>query len=258
LNHHAPAGGLAIPGDEIATLALKNLIALGLLFGSCIGQSNLCLEMRPAKKPLRAPILPMDLEARSLTSIDAAELEQCRLDGSTLSNQAGEHVRFDAVKILGGSLSATKLTHVAWLDVLCERCDLSMIEWRGPKLTRVEVRDSRITGARFNEGEFDNVRFVECQLDYASFAGARFRQVAFEACRLKEADFTGADLPGTSFMRCDLKGVDFTGAKLHGADVSTSTLSEVRVNAGDVRGLVVNREQAAVLSQLFGLVLCDE
>jgi hypothetical protein len=40
--------------------------------------------------------------------------------------------------------------------------------------------------------------------------------------------------------------------------VSTSSLSEVRVGAGDVRGLVVNREQATVLSQLFGLVLCDE
>ncbi|HEV3192737.1 MAG TPA: pentapeptide repeat-containing protein [Polyangiaceae bacterium] len=171
----------------------------------------------------------------------------------TLSNQAGEHVRFDAVKILG----ATKLTHVTWLDVLCERCDLSMIEWRGLTLTRVEVRDSRMTGARFNEGEFDNVRFVECQLDYASFAEARFRHVVFETCRLKEADFTGADLAGTSFMRCDLKGIDFTGAKLHGADVR-STLSEVRVNAGDVRGLTVNREQAAVLSQLFGLVLCDD
>jgi hypothetical protein len=48
--------------------------------------------MRPAKKPLRAPILPTDLEARSVTSIDAAELEQCRLDGCTLSNQAGEDV----------------------------------------------------------------------------------------------------------------------------------------------------------------------
>jgi hypothetical protein len=54
----------------------------------------------------------MDLETRSVTSIDATELEQCRLDGCTLSNQAGEHVRLDAVKILGGSLSATKLTRV--------------------------------------------------------------------------------------------------------------------------------------------------
>jgi uncharacterized protein YjbI with pentapeptide repeats len=82
--------------------------------------------------------------------------------------------------------------------------------------------------------------------------------VSFEACRLKEADFTGADLAGTSFVRCDLSGTDFSGAKLRGADMSTSTLGEIRVGAGDVRGLVVNREQAAMLSRLLGLVLRDE
>jgi uncharacterized protein YjbI with pentapeptide repeats len=207
---------------------------------------------------LRAPILPAELEAQILASIDGAELEHGRLDACTLSNQLGEDVRFDGVKVVGGTLSATKLTHLTWIDVLCERCDLSLIAWRGAKLTRVEARECRITGAKLHEGEFGDVRFVECQLDYASFSEARFRQVSFEACRLNEADFSGADLTGTSFLRCDLKGADFTGAKLHGADVSTSTLSDVRVGAGDVRGLVVNREQAATLSQLFGLVLRDE
>ena len=213
--------------------------------------------MRPPKKAIRAPILPAALEPRTLTSIDAAELEQCRLDVCTLSSQSGERVRFDGVKVLGGTLGATKLTHLTWTDVLCERCDLSMIEWRGAKLSRVEFRECRITGAKLQEGELDDVRFVECQVDYASFAEARFRRVAFEGCRLKEADFSETDLAGTSFLRCDLSGVDFTRAKLHGVDVSTSSLGEVRVGAGDVRGLVVNREQATVLSQLFGLVLCD-
>ena len=59
-------------------------------------------------------------------------------------------------------------------------------------------------------------------------------------------------------MKCDLSGGDFTGAKLHGADVSSSSLGEVRVGAGDVRGLVVNREQAAALSRLFGLVVRED
>jgi uncharacterized protein YjbI with pentapeptide repeats len=214
--------------------------------------------MRPAKKAVRAPILPNELEPRELMNIDGAEIEQCRLEGRTFANQAGERVRFDAVKILGGTLAATKLTHLTWLDVLCERCDLSMIEWPGAKLTRAVIRECRITGAKLHEGELDNVRFVDCQLDYASFSEARFRHASFEGCQLKEADFSRADLAGTSFVRCDLKGADFSGGKLHGADVSASSLSEIRVGAGDVRGLVVNREQATVLSQLFGLVLRDE
>jgi uncharacterized protein YjbI with pentapeptide repeats len=214
--------------------------------------------MRSPKRTLRAPILPTDLDPCTLPRIDAAELERCRLDACTLAHQVGEHVRFDGVKVLGGTLSATRLTHVTWLDVLCERCDLSMIEWRGMHLTRVEVRECRITGAKLHEGELDEVRFIDCQIDYATFAQARLRQVSFEGCRLREADFSGADLAGTAFIRCDLKGADFSGAKLHGADVSASSLSEIRVAAGDVRGLVVNREQAASLSQLLGLILREE
>ena len=212
----------------------------------------------PPRKALRAPILAGELEPRTLTSLDGAELETSRLDACALSNQTGDRVRFDGVKIAGGTLGATKVTHLSWLDVLCLRCDLSLIEWPASKLTRVELRECRITGAKFLEGELEHVRFVDCQLDYASFSEARFREVSFEACRFKEADFTGADLSGTSFVRCDLNGADFTGAKLHRADVSSSSLSEIRVGAGDVRGLVVNREQATVLSQLFGLVVREE
>jgi uncharacterized protein YjbI with pentapeptide repeats len=214
--------------------------------------------MRSPKRPPRPPILPTDFDGCTLPRIDAAELERCRLDACTLSNQVGEHVRFDGVKVLGGTLSATRLTHVTWLDVLCERCDLSMIAWRGVQLTRVEVRECRITGAKLHEGELADVRFLECQIDYASFAHARFRHASFEGCRLREADFSGADLAGTTFVGCDLKGADFSGAKLQGADVSASSLSDIRVGAADVRGLVVNSEQAAILSQLWGVVLREQ
>src|SRR4051794_5681973 len=136
--------------------------------------------MAPPKKPLRAPILAKALEPRALTSIDGAELDQCCVEACTLSDQVGENVRFDGVKIVGGTLSGTKITHINWLDVLCDRSDLSMIEWLGIMMMRVEVRGCRMTGAKLVEAELDNVRFVECQLDYVSFSAAKFRQVSFE------------------------------------------------------------------------------
>jgi uncharacterized protein YjbI with pentapeptide repeats len=80
----------------------------------------------------------------------------------------------------------------------------------------------------------------------------------FERCRLRDADFGGADLTGTSFVECELHGVDLVGANLNGADVRSSAFRELRLGVRDVRGLIVNREQAAVLAQLFGLVVRDE
>jgi uncharacterized protein YjbI with pentapeptide repeats len=213
--------------------------------------------MRPVKTTIRSPVLPKDLETRDVSSLEGLELEKCRVDGCILDGQRSQRVAFDGVRIVSPRLPTTKVEHLTWLDVLCERGDLSMLEWPAAKFTRVELRDCRLTGARVLEGEFDHVRIVSCQLDYASFSGARFRQVSFERCRLKAADFSGADVAGTSFVECDLEGIDLTGAKLAGADVSSSVLRDARVLPANVRGLVVNREQAAVLSQLFGLVVRD-
>jgi uncharacterized protein YjbI with pentapeptide repeats len=214
--------------------------------------------MPPPVKALRAPVLPKHLDPRVITALAASDaIEQCRIDGCALGEIAAPRVRFDAVRIVGGTLAASKLAELAWIDVACERCDLSMIVWPGAKLTRVEVRGCRMTGAKLVEGELESVRFVDCQLDYAMFADTRFRQVTFESCRLEEADFRGADLTGTSFVSCELRGADLGRAKLQGADVSSSRCSEIRVAAGDVRGLVVSREQAAALAKLLGLVVRD-
>ena len=214
--------------------------------------------MAPSIKAIRAPLLPKHLEPRVIAKLaDADAIDQSRLDGCALAENKAEKVRFDGVRIVGGSMGASKLTHLAWIDVACERCDLSMIVWPGAKLTRVEVRGSRMTGAKIIEGQLESVRFVDCHLDYATFTGTRFRQVTFESCRLEEADFGGADLTGTSFVDCELRGADFGRAKLQGADVSSSRCEDIRIGAGDVRGLVVNREQAAALATIFGLVVRD-
>ncbi len=214
--------------------------------------------MPPTVKALRAPVLPRDLEPRSLPKLASLDVvEQCRIEGCALAEAKAERARFDTVRLVGGTLGASKLTQLTWIDVLCERGDLSMVAWQGAKLTRVEVRGSRMTGAKLVEGELDSVRFIDCHLDYATFTSTRFRQVSFESCRLEEADFRGADLTGTSFVDCELRGADLGRAKLQGADVSSSRIGDIHVGPGDVRGLVVNREQAAALAKLFGLVVRD-
>ena len=153
--------------------------------------------MAPPAKALRAPVLPKHLEPRVITELAAEDaIEQCRLDGCALAEAVAPRVRFDGVRIVGGTLGASKLTELGWIDVACERCDFSMIVWPGARLTRVELRGCRMTGAKLVEGELESVRFVDCHLDYAMFADTRFRQVTFESCRIEEADFAGPISPG--------------------------------------------------------------
>jgi uncharacterized protein YjbI with pentapeptide repeats len=215
--------------------------------------------MRAApSEPIRPPKLAAQLEPRSLTSLEAhAVIEECRLDASALTRSKASSVRFDGVHMMGVTLEESELPDLNWQDVLCERCNLAMVNWRGAKLTRALVRGCRMTGGKLVEGELDNVRFVDCHLDYASFADTRFRRVAFESCQLRETNFHGADLTGTVFSECDLEGADFASAKLQGADVSSSKIAGIAVGPGEVRGLVVSRQQAADLARLFGLIVRD-
>ena len=212
----------------------------------------------PAPKPIRPPELPKELEAGELIDLGARALvEARRLDGPALGQAKASGVRFEGVHVVGGTLEESELVNLTWIDVACERCNLSLIDWRGARLTRVVFRGCRLTGAKLVEGELESVRFVDCQLDYAAFSGTRLRQVAFESCQMREAFFQGGDLGGTVFAECDLEGGDFGGAKLQGADVSSSKLGRVAIGAGDVRGLVVSRAQASELAKLFGIVVRD-
>jgi len=209
-------------------------------------------------KAIREPKLPAELETRLLADLESGTVvEACRLEACTLSGTKAPSVRFDGVHIAGGALDESKLANLTWLDVVCERCNLSLLDWRGAKLTRVVVRGCRLTGAKLVECELDSVRFIDCHIDYASFSNTRFRQVVFESCQLREAHFHGADLTGTSFVGCELQGADFGRTKLQGVDVSSSNLGQITVGPADVRGLVVNRSQASELAKLLGLVVRD-
>jgi uncharacterized protein YjbI with pentapeptide repeats len=210
---------------------------------------------RSLKAP-SAPRIPPGIEPRALTSLRAFDcLETCRLDGCDLSKQKAERVAFDAVRVEGGTMAESRLSKLRWTDVACARTDLSTVVWEEAKLTTVEFRDCRMTGAILPDAELDGVRFVGCHMAYASFSGAKFRQVSFSSCRLDESIFTGAKLMGTSFFDCELGGVDLEGATLKDVDVSTSRLSQVKVGVKDLRGLIVSREQAAALAALLGLVV---
>jgi uncharacterized protein YjbI with pentapeptide repeats len=203
----------------------------------------------------RTPLLNKNLAPTALADLNDVDLDCAQISGGTLAKQSGERMRLDAVRLLDADLSETKVRALSWLDVECVRCQLSLSEWPQSAFTRVAVLDSRATGLRLEQAELQDVRFVGCQLDYAAFPGSKFARVTFEKCRLHHADFGDANLEGTVFAECDLQGAAFVGAKLANVDISTCSGTDLRIEARDVRGLIVNSQQAAALARLFGIVV---
>jgi uncharacterized protein YjbI with pentapeptide repeats len=67
------------------------------------------------------------------------------------------------------------------------------------------------------------VHFDHCQLRYASFGGKRLAGTRFVQCSLAETDFTNADLSNAIFQDCDLARTNFHHTVLTGADFTTAT-----------------------------------
>ncbi|MGI4875837.1 MAG: pentapeptide repeat-containing protein [Janthinobacterium lividum] len=61
--------------------------------------------------------------------------------------------------------------------------------------------------------EFEQCRFVQCELGDANLAGLRFEDCLFERCNLTTAKLSGAALQNVAFADCKLLGVAFTACQ---------------------------------------------
>lgn len=180
-------------------------------------------------------------------------LERCEL-----SDQTAADLLFDQVHCKRVGLSRTRLTDAQWLDVRCDVCDLTAVEWQKPHLTRVEFVGCRLLGARLLDAEIQDALFKDCVAEYALFWPAVFKTARFEHCQLREASFQGADLSGVVFHDCDLRQADFQGAKMVGTDLRGSQLEGMRVGVAELQGAIIAPSQAVHLASLLGIIVKAE
>lgn len=62
---------------------------------------------------------------------------------------------------------------------------------------------------------------------------------------------------GTIFDNCQLHAIDFIDTNLKGVDISSSDLSELRIDSKKMSGMIISPAQASYLIQLFGVKIKD-
>jgi len=199
-------------------------------------------------------------ERRLATLAEGALRSSGRYDGLVLSG--GDYSKSD---LRGLALESAVLGKViaraaCWRelhlsDVRLAACDLANVDCRGASCHRVEMLDSRLTGANLSRGRFLDLRIVNCKADAAWFIRSVFERVRFERCDLHGANFEGADLRHAVFSDCDLRQARLSGARLDGADLRGSLLNNITAAPGDLRGAVIEPAQAPDLIALLGVIL---
>lgn len=168
-------------------------------------------------------------------------------------------VDLGARELTGCTFRHCKLQETRWRgarldECRFERCDLTRMQPCGMLAHGVRFADCKLMGVEWTDlGQFPQLAFADCVLDFASFVGLSLRKTAFVGCKIAEANFFDADLREANFAGSDLRGSIFRGCKLDKADFSAATgvFFDPAVNAA--RGAVVAIEMAALLAMQAGL-----
>lgn len=216
--------------------------------------------MSNTKRP-QAPRLPSRLTLQSGEEIflqDFAEFSTLLLERSDFTGQRAAHLTFTGVHCKQGRWSDSRLHGVRCTDTRFEGCDLANAVWEQFIAHRVELLACQLVGWNAVEAHLQNVRFQECNGQFAGFRFATCKFVYFEQCDLRHADFQRADLSGVIFHKCDLRHAQLSGAKLQGTDFRGSQLEAMHVGLHELPGAIVDPFQAAYLAGLLGVVIRHE
>lgn len=162
-------------------------------------------------------------------------------------------------ELTGCSFRGCKLQETRWRgsrleECRFERCDLTRAVPRGMRAQGLMFGDCKLMGIEWTDlGQFPQLEFKDCVLDFASFVELSLRKTEllrckiseanFFDCDLREADFAGSELRGSVFRRCQLAKTDFSAA--------SQLFLDPAVN--QARGAKVAIEAAALLALHLGL-----
>lgn len=106
-------------------------------------------------------------------------------------------------------------------------------------------------GTDFNGSYFNNIQFDNCILDLANLNQLTCKVVNFGSSSLKDVSFSDNKLSKVIFYNCDLNEMIVMNTKLKGIDWSNCRFETIEVDQNYLRGLKLNREQAAFFAQNF-------
>ena len=214
------------------------------------------------KAPL-APALSEPLTARDLAALwldDEDRLERVELTGSAAPDLRARNVTIEEARIRG-SLAGARLHDLHLHDAELLGADLANVDLRGAHLSRLTVRDARLTGAQLVEATLQDVTLVDCRLDFAVLAGARLDRVSLQGCVLTEATLEQAQLRDVRLDGCDLTRASLGQSQHTRVELRGCRLTEVRA-LSDLRGAALPYpdlvDQAANLAAALGIRVATE
>lgn len=189
--------------------------------------------------------------------LDFSEVVSGTYKHEVFSNINALDIKCDNGLLIDITLIDSNMSKSSFSDMCFENCDFSNSNIQSSYFFRVTFKDCKLMGVDFSNSNFKNVSFVNCQMHYTNFSNIKCHNLEFINSFLKEASFNACELKMISFHNCDLSDSDFFDTSLNKIDLTTSLISGINVKVKDLKGAVVNSEEALYLSQYLGIIIED-
>ena len=81
--------------------------------------------------------------------------------------------------------------------------------------------------------------------------------MSFADCSLIDSEFSELDWKHLSFDNCRLTNSNWYHTPLHKLDLSTCDFEQIHFSQENIRGLILNQEQAILIALALGIVISD-
>lgn len=146
-----------------------------------------------------------------------------------------------------------KLDKAEFVDVIFDHCDFSNISMQECEFRRVVFQSCRLTGCDMSGSHLQDVQMMRSQAGYLNLNNTHLQSCLWQNCIFAEASMNYMKNSNLEIQSCDFTKTEWANTNLLGLDMSDSIIDGIAVNAENLKGVIVNSEQAIAMARLLGI-----
>ncbi len=163
-----------------------------------------------------------------------------------------ENCTFKNCIFAGANLSDFSFDECVFIE-----CDLNNVKILNTAFKNVHFENCKLVGLQFDQCNpfLLSFRFINCQLNLASFYQLKLKGTFFKNCILHEVDFTESNLSGSVFGNCDFIGAMFGNTNLEKTDFQTSVNFSIDAEMNRIQKAKFSTESIAGLLDKYNITI---
>lgn len=146
-----------------------------------------------------------------------------------------------------------KMKSCLFQDVIFEKCDFSNCDFSEGVFRRVRFDTCRMMGTDLSSSSFTDTVFHNGQCAYINLNGSKWKDCLMEGTLFCEGSLSMCTFRTTDVSHCDFSGCEFAHTPMKDFNLSSSEIEGIAVTPQDLKGAIINAEQAIACAKILGL-----